>query len=182
MRRTLEPETVARILEAGRQHRSIRQIAIDTGADRATVSAILKKAGVVIRVPGQKQLSPSSAELGVALPTVATDSSQSKDVAVDEAEMRFDWSFRDLPAGAPTRDIQPVLAQLRLPASLSAKDVRLLRGLVASASRFEEAALRLGIDRWTGRLVASESDLQVVAREIEDALAGMSARYRLGGR
>lgn len=76
-------------------------------------------------------------------------------------------------------DIGPVLFRFTFPAVLTKADVRALLGTVAASTRQSAAALRLGIDRWVGRLVESEEVLDVVTAEISDALASLCVRYRL---
>lgn len=153
-------------------------------------------AATVVRVSAVSATEPmASAEPAVDLATVtATGQEQARGDPSPASprgknEELFSWHWPELDGElgvayrlAPSTDITPVLERLRLPATLSRPDVRVLRSLAGAATRNKDAAWRCGIDPWVGRQITSPDDLRAVAAEIERALEAITTRYRLGGR
>lgn len=87
----------------------------------------------------------------------------------NDADVGIDWSQDALDEAMAAIGLNP--ASPGFPVHLRAAHVRLLRDLVAVRTSQERQALRIGIDRWCGREVASPEDLKRVLAEIAHAVS-----------
>lgn len=183
---------VAEITSLGREGHALRAIERATGIRRERVSALLKHVGVA--VGKARPTTTATAHVATAATTTATAPIVATTVAVtansdtrgdpDErghraiAEAPFSWSVFAVGHRQRAVELPDVATKWSYPLTLRALHVRALREGVAAHHRLQEAASRIGIDRWVGRPVRDLTDVATVVAEIHDALTAQQRRMR----
>lgn len=89
----------------------------------------------------------------------------------------FKWSFSPGSQVPENYDLLPAAAlRWARPIRLGAPEVRILRDHVAQQEDLEDAAKRMGIDPWVGRLIDDFALLKNAALEIRDRLYVVESR------
>ena len=98
--------------------------------------------------------------------------------ATASTEEPFNWSFSG--SSVPEDyDLLPVAAlRWARPIRLGVPEVRILRDHLARQDGLEDAAKRMGIDPWVGRIIDDFALLKLVAMEIRDRLYFFESRRR----